>query len=295
VHLPPAPWPPRDELRLKRVLGYINWKRSRERITDFKTLALLVDDMHSQRPDHVAVTGDIVNLALKSEFAAARAWLNSLGAPRDVSFVPGNHDAYVREALKILNSAFVPWTSDAQADEKAAQYPFLRVRGEVAVIGVSSGVPTGLFMATGRIGAAQIGRLRAILADCRTRGLIRVVLVHHAPVPWQSPMRRLVDAGEMSQALAQEGAELVLHGHHHKRMVNFIASPNTQTEGGKIPVVGAPAGSILLKDEKHRAAYHLVHLARRGDKVAVNVRARGPAGVEGEIAELAPVLKGAPR
>ena len=71
-------------------------------------------------------------------------------------------------------------------------------------------------------------------------------------------MRRMVDAPDVRLALAEEGAELVLHGHHHKRMVNFIDSERTQTAGGRIPVVGAPSASTWLTDDKHRAAYHLV-------------------------------------
>ena len=59
-------------------------------------LAALVADLKARTPDHIAVTGDLVNLSLPSEFVAARAWLDALGNPRDVSVVPGNHDAYVQ-------------------------------------------------------------------------------------------------------------------------------------------------------------------------------------------------------
>ncbi|OYV89300.1 MAG: hypothetical protein B7Z73_06940, partial [Planctomycetia bacterium 21-64-5] len=33
-HLSPAPFPGGAELRLKRFLGWVNWKRSRERLND---------------------------------------------------------------------------------------------------------------------------------------------------------------------------------------------------------------------------------------------------------------------
>jgi len=46
------------------------------------------------------VTGDLTNLALVSEFGAARERLKRLGDARDVSIVPGNHDAYVRSYLQ---------------------------------------------------------------------------------------------------------------------------------------------------------------------------------------------------
>jgi 3',5'-cyclic AMP phosphodiesterase CpdA len=290
AHLPPAPWPPRSERALKRTLGYINWKRARERNTDGAMLSRLVADMRAHQPDHVAMTGDIVNLALDSEFRAARPWLQSLGTVDDVSFVPGNHDSYVASALPSLAAAFGPWTTDGARTSGAFAYPYLRVRGKVAFIGLNSGVPTGLFMATGRLGTEQIERLRRVLSDCAKQGLARVIMVHHAPVLGIAPMRRMIDAPETRRALAEEGAELVLHGHHHKRMVDFIDSEHTRTAGGRIPVIGAPSASTRLKDDEHRAAYHLVGLAFQGEQVAVKITARGPDVTSGEIIQLPQVL-----
>ena len=59
-------------------------------------LDALVSDLQAQAPDQIAVTGDLVNLALEAEFAPARAWLESVGAADRVTVIPGNHDAYVR-------------------------------------------------------------------------------------------------------------------------------------------------------------------------------------------------------
>ena len=61
-------------------------------------LAKIVADMKAQAPDHIAVTGDIANIALPAEFTRGRDWLESLGDATDVTFVPGNHDVYVRQA-----------------------------------------------------------------------------------------------------------------------------------------------------------------------------------------------------
>ena len=109
-HLSPAPMPGLADFRLKRVMGYINWKRGREQLNDMGMLARLVADLRAQRPDHVAVTGDLVNIGMPAEFRRAAAWMETLGNPHDVSFVPGNHDAYVRAAMPILKATFEPWT-----------------------------------------------------------------------------------------------------------------------------------------------------------------------------------------
>src|SRR5262245_7880467 len=94
-HLAPLPRVRFAELLSKRGLGYINWLRKRRSIHRADVLSALVSDLKGQGPDHIAVTGDLVNLSLTNEFKPARDWLGGLGGPRDVTAVPGNHDAYV--------------------------------------------------------------------------------------------------------------------------------------------------------------------------------------------------------
>src|SRR5689334_23262092 len=98
-HLAPLPRINPIELMSKRGLGYINWLRKRRLIHRADMLDAVVADLKDQSPDHVAVTGDLVNLSLTSEFAPARAFLERLGTPDLVSLVPGNHDAYVQAAI----------------------------------------------------------------------------------------------------------------------------------------------------------------------------------------------------
>ena len=274
AHLGPLTFPPPREIRLKRVMGYLNWKRGREDVSDMPLLARLVADMKAQRPDHIAMTGDVVNLALASEFARAAAWLASLGDPADVSFAPGNHDAYVRAATPGLMSAFSPWTRSDGA--LTPSFPYSRVRGEVAIIGLKSGVPTGPLMATGRLGARQIVEFEGLAADAGRRGLARIVLIHHPPLPaGRMSLRALTDADAFRAALTRAGAELVLHGHDHVQMTHFLESPASRTVDGRIPIVGTPSPSTNVRDPGRRAAYHLFRLTREGDAWRIESRARG--------------------
>ncbi|MBE7204862.1 MAG: metallophosphoesterase, partial [Parafilimonas terrae] len=110
-HIGPLPRPRKRDLLGKRLTGYMNWAR-RSRLHDMEVLARVVAHMRSHEPDHVAVTGDILNIGLPAEFPPARLWLESLGDPRDVSFVPGNHDAYVRSSVRHLAATFLPWVSE---------------------------------------------------------------------------------------------------------------------------------------------------------------------------------------
>ena len=274
AHLGPAPWPALHEMRLKRFMGYVNWKRGRERLNDMTMLGRLVADLRAQTPDHVAMTGDVVNIGLPAEFRRAAAWMRTLGEPADVSFTPGNHDAYVRDAMKGLAETFAPWTQGDAPTE--SRFPFLRVRGDVALIGLSSGVPTGPLMATGRLGARQIDALGRLLEETGARGLARVILIHHPPMSsGGAPLRGLTDARALEAVVTRYGAEAILHGHAHKRMVHHLASPAARVEGGRIPIIGVPSAIATSAEPRHRAAYHLIRLERHGANWRVSARARG--------------------
>ena len=279
-HLSPAPMPSLADFRLKRFMGYVNWKRGRERLNDMAMLTRLVEDLRAQQPDHVAVTGDIVNIGMPSEFRRAAAWMETLGDPADVSFVPGNHDAYVRAAMPFLKTIFEPWTT---GDSGVSGFPYLRLRGEVAIIGLSSGVPTAPLMATGKLGRSQLEAFAQLLKTTGEKGLARVVLIHHPPLAKGAPpFRGLTDAAAFERVVRSHGAEAVLHGHSHRRLVRLLPSAACRTVGGNIPVLGAPSAAAAAHDPRYRAAYHLVHLDREGDHWRVSARARGLA-LEGHL------------
>jgi 3',5'-cyclic AMP phosphodiesterase CpdA len=247
-------------------------------------LARLVADMRAQQPDHVAVTGDLVNIALPSEFRRAAEWMRTLGEPADVSFTPGNHDAYVRDAMPQLAAAFTPWTQGDGEYERGEAFPFVRVRGDVALIGLSTATPTGPLMATGRLGARQIEALAAILQETGAKDLARVILIHHPPLSrGGAPLRGLTDARAFEATVSRFGAEAVLHGHNHKRMSHFLVSPASRIEGGRVPILGAPSASSASADSRQRAAYHLIDLDRAGDHWRLRARARGLQLGGGEI------------
>ena len=177
-HLPPLPSARLRDLAGKRALGYLNWTRNRHKYHRRDVLDALVADLKAQRPDHIAVTGDLVNLALETEFTPAAAWLESVGAPQHVTVIPGNHDAYVRATKHRFAGTFADYLrGDAEAG--VTSYPFVRRRGPLALIGLSSAVPTAPFMATGRLGRAQLDALDRILAQLSAEQAFRVLLVHH--------------------------------------------------------------------------------------------------------------------
>jgi len=250
-HLGPLPAPQLRELLGKRATGFINWRRKRQRIHRGNVLARIVADLTAQAPHHIAVTGDLVNISLPGEYPPALAWLASLGAPHDVTLVPGNHDIYVREAARLPQ---LHWSDYMRGDDSAmTAFPFLRRRGPLALIGLSTAVPTAPFMATGRLGGGQIARLAETLDRCAREGLFRVVMIHHPPIsPPARRLKRLVDGTDFCAVLARHGAELVIHGHDHARSLIELKGPR-----GPIPVVGVPSASEAPPGEHDPAGYNL--------------------------------------
>jgi 3',5'-cyclic AMP phosphodiesterase CpdA len=268
AHIGPVPRPNLAELLGKRATGYVNWLSKRAAQHDMGVLGRIVADIRAAAPDHIAMTGDIVNIGLAAELALARDWLATLGAPREVSFVAGNHDAYVRDAAAMVETVFSPWT---EGDDGSAAYPYLRRRGPVAIIGLSSGVPTAPFVASGRLGEAQLAKLAALLEDTGAEGLIRIVLIHHPP--WRGgarALRGLDDSAAFEAVLSRCGAELALYGHNHKPGVHRLPSRD-----GETLLVGAASASARPGSHAPGASWHMFEIEGRGPRPRIRLTRRG--------------------
>jgi 3',5'-cyclic AMP phosphodiesterase CpdA len=276
----------------KRALGWLSWRLRRRHAHQPAVLDALLDDLREQAPDHVAVTGDLTNVSLPEEFRAAREWLVRIGDPVRVTAIPGNHDAYValprERSLALWREWLAPDDAWRESAEPASGFPAVRVRGPLGLVGLSSAQPTWPFLAGGRLGAPQLERLERALAALRERGLVRVVLVHHAPVPGVVSLRRaLWDAPRLCDVLARAGAELVLHGHLHRARLDRVPGPQ-----GAIPVLCARSASDCGSKPEKRAQYHLLEVETPGGRPRLRLRVRGydPASgrfrAEGEARDL---------
>ena len=74
---PHLPMPPARALELigKRATGYINWWHGRVRLHVPQALTGIVADIKQSKPDHIALTGDLANISLPTEFSHAAEWL----------------------------------------------------------------------------------------------------------------------------------------------------------------------------------------------------------------------------
>jgi 3',5'-cyclic AMP phosphodiesterase CpdA len=268
-HLAPLPRTRLHQLAGKRVLGYVNWKRNRHAIHRREVLDALVADVRAQAPDHIAITGDLVNLGLPNEFPQARAWLESVGAPHDVTVVPGNHDAYVRATQSHISAWEGYMRGDSAREGAPLSFPFLRRRGQLTLIGVSSAVPTAPFMATGWLGRNQLEALDRGLSQLADEPNFRVLLIHH-PLFSKTPQKRLTDADALLTLLKRHRIDLVLHGHDHVHSVKWFEGPH-----GRVPAVGVPSASAIAYGHYPAAAYNLFSIAGERDAWHCEQRVRG--------------------
>lgn len=168
----------------------------------------LLADLFNAAPDVIVVSGDLTQRAKKSQFRAAREFLDRLPTvPRMV--VPGNHDVsatnLVERALRPL-ARFRRYISPDLA-------PFLVVE-DVAIVGINT-VRT-LKRKDGRISARQVREACAQLASAPNTA-VRVVVTHH---PMDLPAADLTNAVVRRAAMAMEsfaeaGVDLFLSGHLH--------------------------------------------------------------------------------
>jgi len=252
------------ELLNKRVYAYLSWHLHRHAEHREEVLDTLLKDLQSTKPDHIVLTGDLTHLGLPSEFRQARELLQALGPSSKVMVIPGNHDAYVATAWE---HTFRFWSDYMASDEDQGfpgvkdhhiVFPTLRVRGPMALIGVSTACPTTPFLATGSIGIVQMQKLGNILDETRRRHLLRVVLIHHPPVPGTVSWRkRLADQTAFQALLARHGAELILHGHIHRTCLGHLETP-----WGRVFSIGVPSASALGRTVRRRARYHVFRLMR---------------------------------
>lgn len=266
----------------KRVTGYANHLLHRARVHRREYL-LAVLSAAAAAADHLVVTGDVTNLSLEREFEEARALLDGVARTVEVTAVPGNHDVYlpsVHAARRFSHhfGAFLRSDLPELARElETGPFPCVKLRGPAAIIALSSAVPRPPFVASGRLGAAQVAALEQALAHPEVARRTPVVLVHHPPVDDRIRLRvlrdGLVDADRLRAALAPLARGLVLFGHLHVRVRRPLP-----TAAGGLDAISASGAALDNPDPAVRAGFNTYALADDGRVVAAEAHVVAPDG-----------------
>lgn len=228
VHVPAWRVPLRDWLG-KRALGGANMLLRRRRLfaDSEPKLAALARFAQAERADVLLCTGDYTGLGTLPELEQARrAIAPIIRDPHAFVTVPGNHDLYLRDAVReqrfercfgdLLGSDFV------QAPG-LGHFPAVRLFGEqLAIVTINSARPNPpLFRSSGRVPDAQLHALAEILRDPRLRDRTILVATHYAPRRADGTPDRfthgLENADELLAVAAASPRAAILHGHIHRR------------------------------------------------------------------------------
>ncbi|RPD37775.1 metallophosphoesterase [Candidatus Liberibacter solanacearum] len=246
-----------SELSLKRIIGLANWHFSRKKYFSHTMVDLLVNDISSHNINHLAITGDIVNMTTNREISEAIHWLKNIVNPHDISIVLGNHDAYTNSSKKKSLRAWSDYIAGDTPPIEKKQFPYLRVRNNIALIGCSTAIATPPFSANGYFGQEQDHDTSKFLRKAKKEGLFRVIMMHHPPFLDTSTIyNRMFGIKRFKNMILREGAELMLHGHTHRNSLHWIDCAKKL-----IPVVGIAAAC-----HKKNASYNLFYIEKKHDR-----------------------------
>ncbi len=211
----------------KRALGGANLLKGRHKLFAGaeEKLAALARFCKTEQMDLVLCSGDYVALGLQREYEYALHCVRPLmDAPYGYLNVPGNHDLYVKDALR--EKYFTIYFgqnlhSDLPEYQVDGLWPLVRLIDEnLAVVCVNSARPNLLWRSSGQIPEQQIVALQKIAIDERITHRLVCIMTHYAPLLEDgTPDSKLHGLRNYKAFLAACGAfeeAIILCGHVHR-------------------------------------------------------------------------------
>ena len=152
---------------------------------------------------------------------------------------------------------------------KKNTFPYLKVRNEIALIGLSTAIPTLPFMCYGKIGKDQLIKLEDIFIYLSKKNYFKILILHH-PIHKIGPFnyKGLLDNDKLIKLLDDYNIELLLHGHLHKDSITYL-----KTKNSIIPCFGIPSSSNVNKKAK-QFSYNKYEIYKMNDEWNFNVYRR---------------------
>lgn len=213
-------------------------------------LKCLTQDLISQNPDLLVVTGDLTDRGRISQFKQSVEFLKSFSIPFVV--VPGNREicisavwewALPRLAMRRYRSFF----------GKSDRIIYQSDSTKVVVIGLNSVHPFPSW--PGRISKETRYWLKNIASEYS--GYKKILCLHHPVLPvirassfWA---HTLSDAGEILNICTQTGIFLILQGHKHRSAVMQLSIPQRNTS-----VIVSSSGAPLRS--RWDSVYHMIEI-----------------------------------
>lgn len=212
-------------------------------------LTPLRDCLHSLSPNLVVVSGDLTQRARSAEFAAARAYLDSLPGPQLI--VPGNHDVPMYNIFARFLQPFKKYARHISAD-----FNPVYVDEEIAVVGLNSA--RSLVIKDGRINREQVAHVREHFGDLSPEHLKIVVTHHPFEVPQAFPTGKKLDKDEIinrattaMKTFAELGTDILLSGHLHMSHVTDTDARYPHPDFAALVVQAGTATSTRARGEEN--------------------------------------------
>lgn len=218
---------------------------------DPRILAALREAVDAARPDLIALSGDFTQRARRTEFAAARAFLDTLQAPK--LLVPGNHDVPLWNAFRRFGAPLTRYRAYISRDLEPEH-----VDEEMIVLGVNTA--RSWAWGGGRINAQQVDRIISRLAAVPP-ALIRVIVTHHPfDLPPGVAERRLLGRARMAmRRLLDARADLFLSGHLHLAHASHSAE-RYRIDGHSALIV--QAGTVSTRSRGEQPSFNVLRVQR---------------------------------
>jgi len=205
------------------------------------------------KPDLTVISGDFTQRARRSQFAAARAFVDSLQLRTLV--VPGNHDIPLYDFVERFAAPLARYRRFISA-ELEPEYE----DDEMIVIGVNTARAWVFPFGEGRINAPQVDRILQRLAGV-TPAKMRVIVTHH---PFDLPPgvheRRLL--GRSAEAMARLGAanaDLFLSGHLH---ISHVSHTVDRYEAAGYSALIVQAGTVSTRSRGEQPSFNVLRMRR---------------------------------
>ena len=159
-------------------------------------------------PALLVLSGDLTQRARRSQFRAARVFVDALAVPLQLA-LPGNHDVPLFNPIARLFAPFANYLREFGPHlENVVETP------EMLVVGVNTTIPR--WHKDGRVSPEQVERVAVRLAQAPPRALRMVVVHQPVHVPRLSEQKNLLVGRELAvQHWTAAGADLILGGHIH--------------------------------------------------------------------------------
>lgn len=205
-------------------------------LEDAAALAWVADCVARERPDAVAITGDLTMRARHREFAAAAEWIRALGVP--VTVEVGNHDLpYFNLAERFLD----PYRR-FRALQGAVNHGISLPGVAIVPLKTTARAQLRLNWSKGRVARSSLEACLGAI-DALPSGTRAIVACHHPLVETGTRGKALTRGGTSAlSALAQRGVLAVISGHVHDAF--DILHP---TAYGPVRMIGAGTLSQRLR------------------------------------------------